>query len=442
MTVEQVSSDGTATFVKFYRGPLPAISLQFQSLWNDLTATSVTPQFPPIPPALDYSDPDNSMYGAWDETSQPDHPNDRPNVSDSCCHGRFGAGESDRARWQPQSVRLSWPQHRRLPGTAGFAVGRQRHSVFAEQSAIFRSDARFDADSAGPARQGLRHSDRAADRSGHQTCAGDDHSGGYRLDHDIGENGASIVTGSPTANSFATQAVNGASTARLQLSGSWVGTLVFEQSIDGGTTFGAMACHYNGTIYSGSSITGNGIFDCEVAGATHIRVRATSFVGGGTAVLTQTLTSFAGVVKILNSVALKDNASGSSLTIKPASTAPSATDPAAVTTLSPNTGEVGSPASGVTQPSGRALISGWLSGIYKTLTGTLTTSDSGAAGSGISQPAGGTGVSGWLSGIYKALTNPLQVTPLGVTSTDDSGTIATGEAINRRSPRAARARAA
>ena len=60
------------------------------------------------------------------------------------------------------------------------------------------------------------------------------------------------------------------------------------------------------------------------------------------------------------------------------------------------------------------------------MTGTLTTSDSGAAGSGISQPAGGTGVSGWLSGIYKALTNPLQVTPLGVTSTDDSGTIATG----------------
>ena len=205
-----------------------------------------------------------------------------------------------------------------------------------------------------------------------------------------GQNGASIVTGSPTANSFVTQAVNGASTARLQLSGSWVGTLSLEQSVDGGVTFGAMGCHVNGTLYSQSAITGNGIFDCEVAGATHIRARATSFVGGGTAVLTETLTSFTGIVKILNSVALKDNSSGAALTIKPASTAPAATDPAAVTTLSPNTGEVGTP------------------------------------GSGISQPTSGVGISGWLSGIYKALTSPLNVTPLGVTSTDNSGTIITG----------------
>jgi hypothetical protein len=200
-----------------------------------------------------------------------------------------------------------------------------------------------------------------------------------------GQNGASIVTGGATLNSSVTQAVNGASTARLQLSGSWVGTLALEQSIDGGTTYGAMGCHVNGTVYSASSITGNGIFDCEVAGATHIRVRATSFVGGGTAVLTETITSFAGVVKILNSVALKDNASGASLTIKPPSTAPSPTDPAAVMTLSPNTGEVGTPAAGV------------------------------------SQPSGGIGLSGWLSGIYSKTQ-----TPLGVTSTDNSGTIATG----------------
>lgn len=251
-----------------------------------------------------------------------------------------------------------------------------------------------------------------------------------------GQNGASIVTGSPTANSFVTQAVNGSSTARLQLSGSWVGTLLFEQSIDGGTTFGAMGCHVNGTAYSTSSITGNGIFDCEAAGATQIRVRATSFVGGGTAVLTETITSFAGVVKILNSVALKDNASGAALTIKPASTAPQATDPAAVVALSPNTGEVGTPATSVSQPAGGIGLSGWLSGIFNKLNGTLTTSDGGTAGSGISQPAGGAGVSGWLSGIYKALTGTLNtsasqsgtwnVTPLGITSTDAGGTITVG----------------
>jgi hypothetical protein len=146
-----------------------------------------------------------------------------------------------------------------------------------------------------------------------------------------GQNGASIVTGSPSLNSFWVQTINGASTVRLQLSGSWIGTLLFEQSVDGGTTFGAMACHVNGTVYSASQVTGNGIFDCEVAGSTNFRVRATSFVGGGTAVLTETITSFTGVVKILNSVAIKDNASGAALTIK--STPPSSTDPAVVVTI-------------------------------------------------------------------------------------------------------------
>lgn len=62
--VEQTGANSTATNVTLYRGPLPDISLQYQSLWSELTSPpSVTPQFPPVPPALDYSDPDNSMYG-------------------------------------------------------------------------------------------------------------------------------------------------------------------------------------------------------------------------------------------------------------------------------------------------------------------------------------------------------------------------------------------
>ena len=255
-----------------------------------------------------------------------------------------------------------------------------------------------------------------------------------------------MVTGSPSANSFITQAINGTSTARLQLSGSWVGTLAFEQSVDGGTTYGAMACHVNGTVYSGSSASGNGIFDCEVAGATNFRVRATAFISGGTAVVTETITAFPGVVKILNSVAVKDNASGASAAIKPASTAAQATDPALVVAISPNntlsTSDSGTPGAGISQPAGGTGLTGWLSGIYKAVTGTLTISgsvtsnDGGTAGTGITQPTGGAGVSGWLSGIYKAVTGTLNVsstqsgtwnvTPLGVTSTDDSGTITTG----------------
>jgi hypothetical protein len=147
-----------------------------------------------------------------------------------------------------------------------------------------------------------------------------------------GQNSASIVTGSPSLNSFVVQAVNGASTVRLQLSGTWVATLALEQSLDSGTTYGAMACHVNGTIYSGSSISGNGIFDCEVAGATNFRVRATAFTSG-TAVITRTITSFPGIVKVLNPIALKDNSSGASATIKPGSTSPQASDPALVVTV-------------------------------------------------------------------------------------------------------------
>jgi phage gp46-like protein len=61
--VAQASRNAVDVTATLYRGPLPAISLQFQSLWNNLTATSITPAFPPAPPALDFSDPDNSMYG-------------------------------------------------------------------------------------------------------------------------------------------------------------------------------------------------------------------------------------------------------------------------------------------------------------------------------------------------------------------------------------------
>jgi phage gp46-like protein len=62
--VVQVNAQRVDTTATLYRGPLPAISLQFQSLWNDLLSPpSVTLQFPAVPPALDYSDPDNSMYG-------------------------------------------------------------------------------------------------------------------------------------------------------------------------------------------------------------------------------------------------------------------------------------------------------------------------------------------------------------------------------------------
>lgn len=62
VAVTQVGASRIDTAVTLYRGPLPAISLQFQQLWNDLFAVAPVPQLPPVPPALDFSDPDNSMF--------------------------------------------------------------------------------------------------------------------------------------------------------------------------------------------------------------------------------------------------------------------------------------------------------------------------------------------------------------------------------------------
>lgn len=61
-TVAQINAQRVDTTATLYRGPLPDISLQFQSLWNELSAPVVTRLLPPVPAALDFSDPDNSIF--------------------------------------------------------------------------------------------------------------------------------------------------------------------------------------------------------------------------------------------------------------------------------------------------------------------------------------------------------------------------------------------
>lgn len=186
-----------------------------------------------------------------------------------------------------------------------------------------------------------------------------------------GQNSAPIITGAPTSASSVSAAVSGAAVVRFQLSGTWTGTVQIEQSIDGGTTWGLLACHINGTDFNGSTATANGIFDCEAAGATNVRVRATATMTGTLAVLGKIIGN-SSVVKVVSTIGVKDPATGNKIAIKSASTAPVSTDAAAVVALSPNTGEVGTPGSGISQPSSGVGVSGWLSGIYKAVTGTLT----------------------------------------------------------------------
>jgi hypothetical protein len=114
-----------------------------------------------------------------------------------------------------------------------------------------------------------------------------------------GQNGASIVTGSPTTNSAYTQAVNGVAEVLVQLSGTWVATVALERSIDGGSTWSTLPCHVAGAPHALSSATGNGLFDCVAAGATHVRARATAFTSGSV-VATMTLSAVPGLARVLN----------------------------------------------------------------------------------------------------------------------------------------------
>lgn len=144
-----------------------------------------------------------------------------------------------------------------------------------------------------------------------------------------GQNSGSIITGVPTANSSIVVALNGRADVRAQLSGTWTGSIQFELSVDGGTTYMPVPMRVAGTVFTTSVFTANGIAYSDVAGATHLRARATAAMTG-TAILTVTATDAAGAVQLLNPIRLVDNASGASATIKAASTAPLTTDTALV----------------------------------------------------------------------------------------------------------------
>lgn len=155
-----------------------------------------------------------------------------------------------------------------------------------------------------------------------------------------GQNSASIITGAPTANSSQAQAVNGQSAARIQLSGTWTGTIQFEGSADGGTTWTPVPARVIGSSYTQSAVTGNGLFLVDLVGLTNLRARATA-AWTGTANARFTFSAAAGATMILNPMRLFDNASGAQATIKPASTAPATTDTSLVTALNPNAPPLG-----------------------------------------------------------------------------------------------------
>lgn len=95
-----------------------------------------------------------------------------------------------------------------------------------------------------------------------------------------GMNSQSIITGTPTAGSAASFAISNAASIKVQVTGTWTGTLIPEVSFDGGTTWYATGLHQTGTAYTAGSFTANFGGGLNVSGATNFRMRATAAVTG------------------------------------------------------------------------------------------------------------------------------------------------------------------
>lgn len=121
------------------------------------------------------------------------------------------------------------------------------------------------------------------------------------------QDGAVLITGAPTANSTFGFAINGNSGMYTLVTGTWTGSLQFEKSLDGGTTWTPFGQHIDGTVSSESIITLNCSSRSSPAGATNVRLRA--------------IASMTGTVNIQINFAAADTVTTvtNSLTVKPAS---------------------------------------------------------------------------------------------------------------------------
>lgn len=147
-----------------------------------------------------------------------------------------------------------------------------------------------------------------------------------------GFNSVNYIRGAPTAGSVVSQAINGISNVTIAVT-SITCTLVFEISGDGGTTWVGATMRQRGSSATTGSTTGIGLFEGDVGGKTHFRVRQTT---AGAATFTPAFTSSAAGIQVMNPVKLYDNTSNVQASIKAASTAAGATDTALVVAISPN----------------------------------------------------------------------------------------------------------
>lgn len=105
----------------------------------------------------------------------------------------------------------------------------------------------------------------------------------------VGALGQSLVTGTPTANSSVPAAADDDATVLVTLSGTWAATLVFEKSVDDGTTWVAAGLVTAGSKTSGATgATANGSWEGSLGGNAGFRVRCTAFTSGTVSVVVVT----------------------------------------------------------------------------------------------------------------------------------------------------------
>lgn len=129
-----------------------------------------------------------------------------------------------------------------------------------------------------------------------------------------GEDSQSIITGTATTNSTASISTTGQSSFAVLISGTWVGTVQFERSLDNGTTWTPVSAFSAGTAFNQSTATANGAFHGNASSATNIRVRCTAYTSG-TIVVKILAGAGTGTVTVGNPVRL---ASSSFVAIDPA----------------------------------------------------------------------------------------------------------------------------
>lgn len=143
---------------------------------------------------------------------------------------------------------------------------------------------------------------------------------------------SSCITGTATAASTVPISINGRTAISTQLSGTWVGTVQFEGSMDNGVTWTPFSTHVRGAAAATATATLNGLFIANTSGLTNYRVRWTTKTSGTVSVAFSASSEDA-VVYVNNAIKLLGLDGVSQVTVKAASTPAAPTDTSVVVAL-------------------------------------------------------------------------------------------------------------